>query len=209
MSLEKNLNEPPSQEVPMGLSIALTGVIDGITGMIREAVTCFDEYREGKITESDAIDRVYHKGLFSGSRTCAALSVREGAKMAGAKLGGEVLKKVTRSNAMTYIAYGLVDQSIDTYRLQSGDIDDRQYKVSTVKNVGTTSGAIGGIALGTMIGSAVPVVGTMIGGMVGGMLGGMYGAQGGQNLGEVMFGQDPNQKDDNDPKGPYISIEIE
>lgn len=209
MPLKKFSNEPPTPEVPLGLSIAITGVMDGITGMIREGVTSFDDYRAGKITDSEMIDRVYDKGVFNGSRTCAALSVREGAKFAGSRMGSELLKKLTRSNAMTSVAFGLVDQSIDTYKYKTGGIDERQYKVSTVKNVGTTSGAIGGLAVGTMIGSAIPLVGTMIGGMIGGMLGGMYGAQGGQNLGEVMFGKDPNQDDDQKPKGPYITIDIE
>ena len=209
MSLKKFSNEPPTEEIPLGASIAISGVIDGITGMIREGVYGFEDFRSGKITESELIDRVYDKGVFSGSRTAGALSLREAFKLAGKKLGNETLKRITRSHAMTSVAFGLVDQGIDTYKYKTGSIDDRQYKVSTVKNVGTTSGSIGGIAVGSMIGSAVPVVGTLVGGMLGGMIGGMYGGQGGQNLGEAIFGKDPNESDDATPKGPYITVEIE
>lgn len=204
-------NPPEQNPIPDAINIPIMGALDGITGMIREGIVCFDEYRGGKITQSEVIDRVYSKGVLYGTRTFAALSFKEGAKVVTQKLGTEWLKRLSRSNAMTSIAYGLVDQGIDTYKWKNGNLNEVQYKVSTVKNVGSTGGAIGGMVVGTMIGSVVPGPGTMLGAMIGGMLGGMYGAQGGQNVGEVVFGPDPDAKDNNDKEDPtkYIHIDID
>ncbi|MEL6589870.1 MAG: hypothetical protein AAFQ68_07320 [Bacteroidota bacterium] len=212
MSLKQFSDNNPIEDLPNPdiINIPVSGVIDGLTGMVREGIVCIEEYREGKISQSEVIDRVYSKGVLYGSRTTVALSFREGAKAAATRFGQEWMKRLTRSNAMTSIAYGMVDQSIDTYKWKKGQLSEVQYKVSTVKNIGSTGGAIGGVMIGTMIGSVVPGPGSMLGAMLGGMIGGMYGAEGGKNVGEAVFGPDPEAKD-NDKEDPtkYIHIDID
>jgi phage tail tape-measure protein len=104
---------------------------------------------------------------------------REGAELvkkvlrAGAeKAGKESLKKFAGSNPAGAVAFGVVDQIFDTAKLLTGDIDGKEYKKKTKKNVASTGGAIAGAETGAAIGSMIfPGVGTLIGGFIGGMLG--------------------------------------
>ncbi|MEO0469799.1 MAG: hypothetical protein AAF206_09280 [Bacteroidota bacterium] len=199
---------PPAPEIPPAMDIAfqaaVMAAIEGVNGMVKEGLNSYDDYKEGKIGQVEYTNRVLDKGgkaaFRTGSRTAAALTLREGAKAVSNRLGSEFLKRFARSGAMSAICFGAVDQGIDTYKWQKGELTEQQYKISTVKNFGGTGGAIGGAAIGATLGSVVPAIGTALGAMIGGMLGAAGGAEGGQSLGESIFGVPPKATPDPDTK---------
>jgi hypothetical protein len=93
------------------------------------------------------------------------------ARQAGQRTAAQVFRSAVRSNAIGQAAVLVVEQSVDTYRLASGQIDGPEYGKRSAENVGGAAGGLAGAAAGAVIGSAFPVVGTAIGGVIGGILG--------------------------------------
>lgn len=189
-------DELPELPIPVsfeiGLNAVASAVIAGINGMAKEGAKSYEDFKAGKIDQTQMTFRVVSKGteqaLKGGARTASGLAISEGAKHVLKKRFGEaVLKRLTRHNAVTAFAFFVVDQSADTYKLFQGQIQSDQYKINTLSNLGTTGGSIGGAAAGAVLGSVVPGLGTAVGAMLGGMLGAMSGNAGGQSLGEILF----------------------
>ena len=216
-------DEPsPLPDIPATVDIALQASADAlikcIQSMVQEGMASYEEYQSGKIDRNQFTYRMVHKGseaaLSTGVRTGSALALTEGARRFIMKRwGSELLKRLGRYNLLSACAFGLVDQTKHTFKLYQGSIDNRQYKVHTVENVGGTGGAISGAAVGSMLGSVVPGLGTGSGALIGamlGMMGASAGATFGKSLGEDWF-PDPDAKndDDNAPKGDSIDIPIE
>ncbi|MEZ4828080.1 MAG: hypothetical protein R3C61_17620 [Bacteroidia bacterium] len=189
-------DELPEIPIPVSFEIGLnaiaSAVLSGINGMAKEGAKSYEEYKAGKIDQTQLTYRVVSKGtetaLKGGARTASGLALSEGAKHVLKKRFGEaVLRRFTRHNALTAFAFFVVDQSADTYKLFQGQIQSEQYKVNTLTNLGTTGGSIGGAAAGAVLGSVVPGLGTAVGAMLGSVLGAMSGSAGGQSLGEIFF----------------------
>ncbi|MEM6802342.1 MAG: hypothetical protein AAF696_13115, partial [Bacteroidota bacterium] len=141
--------------------------------------------------------RVFVKGtqaaVRNGSKTIVALGVKEGAKAVAQKIGKESLKRFAKSNSMTAICFGLVDQGTDAYKFSQGYMSKSEFQIKTSENVGSTGGAIGGAAVGAMLGSVVPGLGTGAGAAIGfmaGMLGASGGASLGKSVGTYLFNED-------------------
>ncbi|MEL6191641.1 MAG: glycine zipper domain-containing protein [Bacteroidota bacterium] len=176
-------------------------IISGISDMAKEGNLKLDEWEDGKINGSEYVVKVVGKGLksasFSGSKTVAALSIKEVAKFVTNRLGKETLKRFARSNTMTAVAFGMVDQGVDTFKYVKGDIGSKQYKVSTLQNLGSAGGAVGGAATGAALGSAVPGLGTVLGAAIGTMLGSYGGSIMGKSLGEDFFEEEGTELKNN------------
>ncbi|MEM6767761.1 MAG: glycine zipper domain-containing protein [Bacteroidota bacterium] len=175
----------------VAIQAVTNAIISGISDMAKEGNLKLDEWEDGKINGSEYVAKVVGKGVktatYSGSKTAAALSIKEVAKFVTNKLGKETLKRFARSNTMTAVAFGMVDQGVDTFKYMRGDIGAKQYKVSTLQNVGSAGGAVGGAATGAALGSAVPGLGTVLGAAIGTMLGSYGGSIMGKSLGEDFF----------------------
>lgn len=158
-----------------GNSAILSAILTG--GL--EAVSCISDMRKGHINGAEFAGRVIKttsvSAISGGAKTGAALAMKEGGKAVAKKIGGETAKRIAGSNAATVVAFGIVEQALDTAKLFSGKIDGKEYGSRTVQNVSGTGGAIGGAAFGASIGSVVPGIGTAIGGLVGGIVGGIGG----------------------------------
>ncbi|MEO0899175.1 MAG: hypothetical protein AAFY71_22375 [Bacteroidota bacterium] len=177
---------PSIIEIPIGAASA--ALITGIQAAMQEGNNSMQEWRDGKINEAQYTNRIVHKGtqgaMKGGIRTAGAIGLSQGLRMAITKKWGEqVLKRLTRFNFLGSVCYGIVDQTSHTIQLFSGNLNQRDYKVKSVENVGSTGGAIGGAALGSVLGSVVPGLGTGTGMLIGGMLS-MMGAMGGANVGK-------------------------
>ena len=185
---------PPAAEI--AFSAATNAILGGINMMIKEGMNSYEDYASGKIDQKQYTYRVMVKGSAaaakSGGKTVVALSLKEGVKVFAKKLGAEGFKRFARSNAMTAIAFGVVDQGADTYKYYKGELNESQYKINSSENLGGTGGAIGGAAVGAMLGSVVPGLGTGAGALLGslmGMLGAAGGATMGKSIGENLFGE--------------------
>lgn len=212
----QDLPEIP-EELPIGADILFRACADalssGLNGMVKEGSEHYDDWRKGKIDEKQFTYRMVRKGseaaLKGGVRTGAALVLSEGAKRVIARRWGEaVMRRFTRYNVFTAVAYGLVDQGTHTYKLYKGEMKPTEYKVKSAENVGGTGGAIAGATAGALAGSLIPGLGTGAGALMGyvmAVIGAMGGANLGRNLGEEWFGE----KDDQTPPGRHIDIEIE
>ncbi len=143
------------------------------------AVQNFNDLKEGYISGQEFTLKVAKTAAKSsvkaGGKTASALLIKEGGKMVAKSIGKEGLKKAAGSNAATGVAFGLVEQGLDTIKLASGEIDSSTYAKKTIENVGSTGGAIGGAMYGAALGSVIPIVGTAIGAAVGGLIGGIGG----------------------------------
>lgn len=183
---------PPAMDI--AISAGSNALLGGINGMIKEVTISYPEYKSGKIDQKQFTYRVMTKGgqtaAKSGGKTVVALSLKEGVKAMAQKIGSEGFKRFAKSGSMTMIAFGIVDQSADTYKFYKGEITETQYKINTSENIGGTGGAIGGAAVGAMLGSVIPGLGTSVGFILGGvmgMLGQSSGASFGKSLGESIF----------------------
>lgn len=184
---------PPIVEIP--ISAASAALITGVQAMMQEAGKSFQDWQSGKIDEAQFTYRVVHKGsqgaVKGGVRTAGALGLSQGIRSVVAKKWGEqIAKRLTRYNLLGSICFGIVDQTTDTVKWANGKLTERDYKVKSVENVGSTGGAIGGAAVGSMLGSVVPGLGTGAGALIGGMLsmmGAMSGASIGKSIGEEWF----------------------
>lgn len=149
-------------------------------GAAGEAVRAGGELWRGEIGAIECGARVVGAGVVSGveagARNAAALGLKEAAKEGAKRLGSESLRRAAGSNAGTAVAFGAVEQVMDTARVLTGDIDAGEYAQRTAGNVAGTAGAVGGAEAGIMLGTALcPGVGTVVGGVIGGMLGGTLG----------------------------------
>lgn len=200
-------DEPtPFPEIPATVDIALQASADAlikcIQMMVQEGMASYEEYQQGKIDGNQFTYRMVHKGseaaLSTGIRTGSALLLTEGARRyIMRRWGSELLRRLGRYNLLSAMAFGMVDQTKHTFKLYQGQIDNRQYKVHTIENVGGTGGAISGAAVGSMMGSIIPGLGTGAGALVGamlGMMGASAGATFGKSLGEDWF-PDPEAKE--------------
>ena len=201
---EGELQAPPDfPEIPATVEIPMhavsAAVMSGFHGMMREGVECYPDYRNGKLDDKQYTYRIVSRGsqdaLKSGVRTVTALTLAEGAKRVITKRFGHVLVgRLIRYNVINAIAFGIIDQGSNTFKLYQGQMTSGQYKVKSVENAGGTSGAISGAAAGALLGSVVPGIGTAAGMMLG-MLGAMGGAAVGKSLGEQWFDPQPEEDD--------------
>jgi len=134
-------------------------------------------YKRGDMSGSEALKSVVVESAKGAGKAAAkrgaALAVKEGIKTGSKALGKNALK----GNVATAVAFGVVEQGIDTFKYFTGDIDGEEYKKRSAGNVGSTGGAIAGASAGAAIGSVVPVVGTVIGAGIGGFIGSIGGGK--------------------------------
>lgn len=161
-----------------GYAAALTAVVSAAC----ELKDAYGSYKKGKISGKQYTSRVIQSGSKNAAKaavkTASALAIKEGVKQAAKATGKTAMKRVAGSNAVTAVAFGIVEQMGDTILYASGKIDKRTYHKNTLENAGSTGGAVAGAATGAAIGSVVPVVGTAVGAMVGGMIGSIGGGMG-------------------------------
>lgn len=184
---------------------ALTiAILNAVNTIGREGYERYEAYNEGEITMGEFAGTVAQKGAksaaISGTKTIAALYLREGLEELAKRIGKNSFRRFANSYSGTAVAFGIVDQGYDTYRWVGGQISDREYKVSSVQNAGATGGAIGGSIAGAAIGSVVPFLGTGIGAIIGGLFGGYGGAGAGRDWGEKLFEPEPQSPSGNTPE---------
>ena len=163
-----------------------------------EVVGGLRELRHGRIDGAAYAGRVAlagaNAGLETAVRTTIALGTKEATKAAARSVGAEGLRRFAGSNPGTAVAFGLAEQATNTFHWASGKIDDREYGLRTVQNVGSTGGAISGAAVGAAIGSAIPVIGTVVGGVIGSLVGAIGGGGLAREVGNLWLG--PSSLDD-------------
>lgn len=191
---ERVLTEVASRKLIKNIarSSAVAGAAGAVAGATGEAFRSYEHFKSGEMTGSEYFGRVTvtagQTAAGVGGRTAAAAVVQEGAKQVAKRFGGETFKRLVGSNVGTAVAFGVVEQGIDTVHLVRGKIDGREYGARSAQTVGSTGGALGGAAAGAAVGSVVvPVVGTAIGAVLGGVLGGIGGSIGGRKLGDHLF----------------------
>lgn len=165
-----------------------SAIFSGILSGGYEAVSGISDYKNGSITGTEYAGRVAKTTIAvaatSGAKTAVALGMKEGGKVVAKRISSEAAKKLAGSNVATAVAFGLVDQVVETARFINGSIDGKEYGSRTVQNVTGTGGALGGAALGASIGSVVPILGTAVGGVIGAIAGGL----GGSSIGKWVSG---------------------
>jgi hypothetical protein len=196
---------PVPPQLPMRFEIALNActaaVSSGLQGMMKAGEEHYADWQAGSLGTGEYVRRVAERGategVRGGARSAIALSMSEIARRQIVRRWGRIAAgRLGRYHVVSSVAYGVVDQGIHTWQLMRGQIDERQYKVSTAENLGATGGAISGAAAGAVIGSAVPGLGTAAGaliGMIASMMGAMSGASLGKSLAEQWF---PPQEED-------------
>lgn len=166
-----------------------SGVVGAAIGGVSEAINGLSDLKNGTVTGTEYTGKVVKESVKSGTKsaakTAAALALKEGAKEVAKKAGNQALKKAAGSNPATAVAFGVVDQVIDTAKFATGNIDSKEFRDNSCRNVGSTSGAVGGAILGAELGSIVPGVGTAIGAVVGGIIGGISGGGLGRKLSDL------------------------
>ncbi len=192
---------PPAVEI--GAQAISSAVIGGLNGMIKEGMASFQALQEGKIDQKQFTYRVIRKGtagaVQQGSKSAAALTMRQGLIYTAKKIGSRRFLAFSKSHAVFSVCYGVVDQGIHTYQFFQGKLDEVQYKVQTTENIGSTGGAISGAALGAFLGSTVPGLGTVMGALIG-MAGASGGASLGKSFGEKWFGKDNKPSGEQNPE---------
>lgn len=177
----------------IGETAMVSAVVNGINSMVKEGQVCMNKMNEGEIDNKEMIVRVVQTGgksaATAGAKAAMAVSVKEGIRAISRKAGWRQLWRVSikYNNAFTAIAFGMVDQSFSTVKWLRGNLDERQFKIDTLQNIGAATGSIGGAATGAAVGSVVPGVGTTIGAVLGAYLGSQGGSEGGKKLGEDWF----------------------
>jgi len=175
-----------SNMTDIGHQAAGSAVTTALLSAAGECIDSYGDYRKGRIGHSQYAGRIARtagtQAAKSGIKTASALALKEGAKQAAKASGKTALKRVMGSNAVTAVAFGIVEQAADTIAYANGSIDKQTYKKNTARNAGSTGGAIGGAVAGAAVGSIVPVVGTAVGAAIGGMLGSIGGGFGASKL---------------------------
>jgi hypothetical protein len=150
-----------------------------LKGAFSEAKDSFSLLRDGKIDKKEFTKRVTVSGVKDGMESAIKVAstnlIEKGLKKGAEKLGKESLKKITNSNSITTVAFGITEQIWNTTLLATGKMDKEEYKKSSKKNLATTGGAVVGAEIGAVVGSIVPIIGTGIGMFVGGMIGSIVG----------------------------------
>jgi phage tail tape-measure protein len=168
-----------------------TAILSGMEGGAREAMDSYESYQQGKIDGDEYASRIFRSGagstLAGGAKAFAAFGLQEGMKLISDKWGRAVLKRFSRSHAATFVAFGIVDQGLSTYKWYNGEISDSEMKIQSAENAGGAGGAVGGAVIGAAAGSFVPGLGTAFGAIFGSYIGGYFGAKGAKNLGENWF----------------------
>lgn len=217
---EKLDEQPVTPELPfiadLGINAASAAVMSGLNAMMKEGGQSMEDWRSGKIDETQFTYRIIHKGtnaaVKNGTRTGSALLLNEGVSRTIVKVWGKaLLKRLNRYNSITAICFGLVDQTTHTVQWYQGELDGREYKIKSVENVGSTGGAISGAAAGAMVGSVVPGLGTGSGALLGYLFatfGAMSGAKFGRSLGEKWFPGDDDDPDKPSGSRPSNMIDI-
>lgn len=170
-------------------------VVGGVLGGAAEAWGSYDDLLDGRI------DGLQYTGRVAGSaakgaggaaaKTASALALKEGGKALAKQAGSQTLKRLAGSNIATAVAFGVVEQAVDTGRLVTGNIDGAEYGKRSLQNVGGTGGALGGAVGGAALGTAIcPGVGTAIGGLIGGIACGVGGGMAGRVLGGLFWGDE-------------------
>lgn len=166
-------------------------IISGLAGTLEESIYGYKDFKNGNIDAStygkNIAKATAKSAAVGGGKTASALLMKESGKQVAKKIGKEGLKKFAGSNAATGIAFGLVEQGLNTVNLVRGKISGSEYGQQTVQNIGSTGGAIGGAIAGAAIGSAVPIIGTAIGGFIGGIIGSFGGGFVGKKTGKLIF----------------------
>ena len=187
----------------IGETAAVSAIVSGINGMVKEGQEGFAKMEEGKIDNRELTVRVIRTGAknaaTAGAKAAMAVSIKEGVRAISRKLGWRAVWRVSikYNNAFTAIAFGMVDQGFSTVKWVNGSLSDREYKIDTLQNIGGAGGAIGGAATGAALGSVVPGVGTTMGAVLGAYLGSQGGSSGGKKLGEDWF---PEEEKVNPPQ---------
>lgn len=205
-SFNFTLDEPPFPPSQMVLANALfSALISGLGGIVNEVQMHYDAFSRGEISGTEYAAKVAEasskRATFSGGKAVAAFSLQEVIKAMGDKWGKEFFKQFARSNVMTMMAFGAIDQTIDTYKFKTGALDLRNYKVNSVENAGSVTGALVGGAAGALAGTFLPI-GMFWGATLGSYLGSSGGAMTGRTLGENYFPKEEGE-------GNTTTIEIE
>ncbi len=178
------------------MNAAISAAISGMESMAKEGQAHFQSLKSGDMKGPEFAGKILQKGAQkaagSGSRVLAAYAVKQGMERVGKRLTGKLLLRgmnpFLRSNAMWSVAFGLVDQGVNTYQLATGGLNQRDYQVKSTQTAGATGGAVGGGIVGAMIGNVLlPGAGGLLGMLFGSMLGEKTGSAGGQLMGEKLF----------------------
>jgi hypothetical protein len=153
----------------------LSGGVQVIAGVVCGVQAIRNGAAPGDVVKDVAVETVA-TAASSGAKTATALAIRHGLHVAAEKVAVEGLKGVLKSNAVTTVVFGVVEQGFDTIRLTTGGISPKEYRERTCANVGSTGGAVAGAAVGTAL---LPGVGTVIGGIIGGLAGQLGGGSAG------------------------------
>lgn len=166
-------------------------LLGAAVGAVNEAVAARRALIDGEIGKVHYVGRVLNRASVAGSNTAAkavaAYAIRETVKATAKRAGATTLSRLASSGPATAIAFGGVNQIMETTALARRKINRDEYGIRSIQNVGATGGGLGGAALGAAIGSLIPGPGTAIGAIVGGVVGGMAGARGGRRAGEHFF----------------------
>ena len=187
--------------VDIGEQAIVAGIVAGLDGMVKQGKESYEAYKNGEQEGSEIFVEVITTGAKKAAggsmRAAAAIGLKEGVREVSKRLGWRSLWRLTirHSQAVTAIAFGVVDQSWDTIKLANGQLTERDYKINTLKNVGSTGGAIGGAATGAAIGSVVPGVGTTLGTVLGAYLGSYGASEGLRSLGEQWLEKEDTDKE--------------
>jgi outer membrane lipoprotein SlyB len=118
-----------------------------------------------------------HAGLHAGVKKVAPSVARQLAKKTAARAAVQAGMERCVRNALSAVAFLVVDQAVDSARLATGSIDREDYRKRSVENVGGAAGSVGGTAVGAAIGTAIcPGAGTAVGAFLGGLFGGGAGS---------------------------------
>ncbi len=181
----------------------VAGAASAVTNAAKEAYEHLDAVRSGEMDKVEYAAKVAGKGAKTGAsnagKTVAALGLNEVGKEVARRVGGEGLKRIASSNVATAVAFGVVEQTVNTVQYARGNIDDKEYGTRSVQNVGATGGALAGASAGAVVGSVVPVVGTVIGAFLGGVAGAVAGSIGGRKIGSRLFGSKRKTAEDTEP----------
>jgi len=200
-------NDPPFSPGEMILANSVfSALLSGLSGLSQEIQLHFEAFSKGEISGTEYAARIAKAGseraAFGGAKAVAAFSMQEVVKAMSDKWGRELFKRFARSNVMTMLAFGAVDQSIDTYKYAQGDLSLRNYKVNSAANAGSASGAVAGGAAGALLGSVVPGLGTFLGATIGGYFGSYGGSLAARSFAESWFPEEETAADPSEETPP-------
>ena len=185
----------------IGEVATVQAIIYGLDGMYKAGVEHSPSYKKGDIGTSELVVKVVWTGgnraAIGGAKTALALGLKEGIREVSKRMGWRTLWKasIKHSSVFTAVAYGVVDQSWSTLKYASGSLSNKDFKIESWQNLGSTGGAIGGAATGAAIGSIIPGIGTTVGAVMGGLLGSHGGSVSGRAMAEKYYEDEVNSKE--------------